>query len=365
MNRTIPVPYDCVLGMIQSHARRDDLAFQEKVGGVIRELNLSNRPGEAKLLRDSLGGFGTSGGTGAERIRRNERKPDTTLAMMNTFFPATRATHGGEPLISRPVRTVATDDLVLAPVTAVALEKIKMEYRNRKRLAEAGLAPASRVLFWGPPGCGKTLAAHWLANELGLSCGIVRLSAVITSYVGETAANLQKIFRQANAEPMVLLLDEADAVAKKRESRNDVDELKRVVNSLLQNMDEIEAGKSIVVFASNHQHLFDSAVWRRFDEVVEFPLPSLPERLALLKRLTNGLRFSGKLETVARATGGASFADIARVCAEAAKTAVLRGTDESVDVKTLTTIWKDWQQRQTDAAGGDTGKPNPKRRSHR
>lgn len=351
--------------MIQSHARRDDLAFQEKVGGVIRELNLSNRPGEAKLLRDSLSGFGTADGTGAERARRNERKTDTTFAMMSTFFPATRATNGGEPLISRPVRPVVTDDLVLMPATADVLEKIMQEYRNRQRLAEAGLVPASRVLFWGPPGCGKTFAAQWLANELGLPCGIVRLSAVITSYVGETAANLQKIFRQANAEPMVLLLDEADAVAKKRESRNDVDELKRVVNSLLQNMDEIEAGKSIVVFASNHQHLFDSAIWRRFDEVVEFPLPSPPERLALLKRLTSGLRFSGKLETVAKATDGASFADIARVCSEAAKTVVLRGTGESVDVKMLVASWKDWQQRQTGAAGGDTGKPTPQRRPRR
>jgi len=347
MSRTIPISYDNVLGMIQSHARHDDRAFRQKAESIISELCISNRPGEAKLLRDSLDGFNSTNG----------KHVNTTLTMMSSFIPANRlGSVNGDALISRPSRKVADDDLVLATPAATALAKIVAEYQNRHRLAEAGLKPVSRVLFWGPPGCGKTLAAHWLANELNLPFGVVRLSAVITSYVGETAANLQKIFRQANEMPQVLLLDEADAVAKKRDSRNDVDELKRVVNSLLQNMDELEPGKSIVVFASNHQQLFDSAIWRRFDDVVEFSLPGLAERLRLLKRLTSGLKLSGSLEIVAKRTANASFADIARMCAEVAKIAVLRKTT-TTDTKALLAIWKDWSGKQANAASG-TAKVN-------
>jgi SpoVK/Ycf46/Vps4 family AAA+-type ATPase len=270
--------------------------------------------------------------------------------MIPQIKPVLGSLRNGEPLITYPVRQVSTEDLILSSTTRSSIEKILREYCSRTRLEEAGLAPSSRILFWGPPGCGKTLTTQWLANELGLTFGLVRLSAVITSYVGETASNLQKIFQQANETPMVILLDEADAIAKNREDRNDVGELKRVVNSLLQAMDELKPGRSIVIFASNHQHLFDPAIWRRFDEVIEFPLPAQPQRLALLTRLTSGLKITGPLTTVARQTASASFADITRICSEVAKAGVVQGNERNeIPVTALIAAWKDWKSRQTAA----------------
>jgi SpoVK/Ycf46/Vps4 family AAA+-type ATPase len=338
MKRTIPVSYDFFLGMIQSHASQDHSGFQKKAEAIITELSLANRTGEAKMLRHTLS-LSPIGGNPA------------TATMTPQIKPVLGSLRNGEPLIAYPSRKIATEDVVLTPTTRSRIEKILAEYRSRTRLAEAGLAPSSRILFWGPPGCGKTLTAQWLAGELGIPFGLVRLSAVITSYVGETASNLQKIFQQANETPLVILLDEADAIAKNREDRNDVGELKRVVNSLLQAMDELKPGRSIVIFASNHQHLFDPAIWRRFDEVVEFPLPAQAQRLQLLTRLTSGLKINGSLNSVAQKTTSASFADIARICSEVTKASIIQNPiQRDIPASDLVAAWKDWQERKNAAS---------------
>ncbi|WP_052361977.1 AAA family ATPase [Geminisphaera colitermitum] len=348
MKRTIPISYDSVLGMIQTHARQDDVGFRKNAETIITYLSTSNRPGEASLLREFLSPLVATNG----HIPQTRKGPNGTTAT-STMNPAPIPIHSLssdiKPLIaSPPPRRVSSEDIILAPTTRRALEKILAEYTSKNRLEEAGLMPSTRLLFWGPPGCGKTLTAHWLANQLNLPFGIVRLSAVITSYVGETSANLQKIFRQANDTPMVLLLDEADAIAKNREDRNDVGELKRVVNSLLQAMDELQPGKTIIIFASNHQYLFDTAIWRRFDDVIEFPLPGKEQRLEYLRRFTSGLRITGTLPTLAQNTTTASFADLARICQEASKTAILSGTNQTTTA-ILTDIWRDWKNKQNSA----------------
>ena len=163
-----------------------------------------------------------------------------------------------------------------------------------------------------------------VATELSLPLNIIRLSSIISSYVGETAANLQRAFSAANQMEMVLLLDEIDALAKDREDRNEVGELKRVVNSLLQMMDEANLGKSLIIMASNHQYLLDPAIWRRFDDVVSFPIPTPSEREAYLKSLTNGLVLVGSLKDLAKDLTGFSFADIERIVNEGAKDKVLQ-----------------------------------------
>jgi AAA+ superfamily predicted ATPase len=139
-----------------------------------------------------------------------------------------------------------------------------------------------------------------LAHELGLPVGVVRLNAVISSFLGDTASHLHRVFNLANTTPMVLLLDEVDAVGKNRDDPNDVGELKRVVNSLLQAMDTFDSSKSIIIAASNHQYLLDPALWRRFDALIEFPLPGKTEREIYLQRLLNGVEFDGSLEYSAR-----------------------------------------------------------------
>ena len=154
----------------------------------------------------------------------------------------------------------------------------------------------------------------------------------------------------ADQTPMVLLLDEADAIAKARDDANDVGELRRVVNSLLQGLDSLAPHRSLIILASNHSHLFDSAVWRRFDDVIEFPLPGQTERLAQLKHLASGLRLKGSLLTAARQMAGFTFAEIERAVMDVAKTKIL-DRSETVLVEAIVAEGKRWRRKMQAAAG--------------
>ena len=232
--------------------------------------------------------------------------------------------------------------VTLSTVTKIRLQRILEEHRNRSRLRQHGYAPKAKLLFWGPPGTGKTLCAHYLACELGLPIGVLRLNSVISSFLGDTAAHLQRVFNRANNTPMVLLLDEVDAVGKNRDDHNDVGELKRVVNSLLQAMDSFDGANSILVAASNHQYLLDPALWRRFDDVVSFPLPEYQEREEFVRYLLNGVKVEGALTTIVRQMNKLAYADIERITIEAVKTMILEGR-ETVAIKDISRELNAWR----------------------
>lgn len=140
-------------------------------------------------------------------------------------------------------------------------------------LLEAGLSPTKAMLFFGLPGLGKTLAARWIALKLDLPLLILDLSAVMSSYLGRTGNNVRNVFDYAKGTNCVLLLDELDAIAKRRDDGSEIGELKRLVTVLLQEIDDWPSG-GLLLSATNHPKLLDPAVWRRFDLVVEFPMPS-------------------------------------------------------------------------------------------
>ncbi len=303
----VPIPeiLDSVRKLVVAHANHDDTGFSKSTETIIRELTMSNRPSEAKVLRDALR---LAQGNGSKGLAPLQALPRTSESAI-TFVP------------DRYTR----EELFFRADTQNALDRVILEHRSASKLAQGGLQPKRKLLFWGPPGCGKTAAAHLLAVELSLPCGIVRLGSLITSFVGETGSNIQKIFTVADSRPMVLLLDEADAIAKARDDRNDVGELGRAVNALLQAMDYFAPKYSVVILASNHSHMFDPAVWRRFDEIVEFPHPGHKERAAQLRFLTGGLNIVGDLEAAARKLRLCSYADIDRGVREVAKTKLLTG----------------------------------------
>ena len=151
----------------------------------------------------------------------------------------------------------------------------------------------------------------------------MQLSSLISSFLGETASQLQNVFDLAASRPLVLFLDEFDAVAKERDDPQDIGELKRVLNSLLQAIDKFNAPESLLIAATNHDNLIDRALWRRFDDCVEFGLPSNQERLIQLKRLLSGVHIDGSLATVTRTAANMSFADIERAAVDAIKTMIL------------------------------------------
>lgn len=228
--------------------------------------------------------------------------------------------------IKEPVRRL--EDVVLSDENASLLDELLQEHHRVETLQSFGLHPADKILFCGPPGCGKTLTAEVLASELGLPLAIVRIDSVISSLLGETAANLRQVFDFVSTVPMVVLFDEFDAMAKERSDEAEHGELKRVVNAFLQMLDAYE-GKSILVAATNHERILDSAVWRRFDEVLVFELPNLEQLRRLLSVKLRGLRREFEIDDARITTlfKGMSHADVERVLRRAAKDMVLAGKE--------------------------------------
>ena len=167
------------------------------------------------------------------------------------------------------------NDIILSAANARVLLGLVNEFRRADDIRRHGLTVRSKLLFCGPPGCGKTMCAEIFAAELGLPLFVVKLDRLISSYLGETAANVRKIFEFARKQTCVLFFDEFDALARARDDSAEHNELRRVVNSLLLFIDRIQP-KGFLIAATNLDRSLDPAVWRRFDEVIWFEKPSPP-----------------------------------------------------------------------------------------
>ncbi len=219
-------------------------------------------------------------------------------------------------------------DIVLSNFAQSSLDDIILEHNRADTLRSYGLQPAGKLLFCGPPGCGKTLAAEVIASALSLPLVVVRLDSVISSFLGETASNLRKVFDYISKHPTVALFDEFDALTKDRGDSADHGELKRSVNAVLQMMDGYR-GESIIIATTNYESLLDKAVWRRFDEVIQFEAPSIEQIKRLLSIKLSGVRRNFEPDDIAIASSfnGMSHADIERVLRRAVKEMVLSGSE--------------------------------------
>lgn len=301
--------FDLLSQLFQAFREHDDSAFRRVAKNIIDDEIGAKNHSRAKVLQDALGAI-------------EKKSNGHTLAAL----PKDRRFGSQLFEIHQPCEQQQREPL-LATDARRQIARVIDERRNQLKLASHGYKPKSRLLFWGPPGCGKTMTAHYLATQLQLPVALVRWHAVVSSFLGESTAHLQQLFDAASHTPMVLLLDEFDTVGKDRDDPNDVGELKRIVNGLLQAMDSFRNTESLVIAASNHQYLLDPAIWRRFDDVICFPFPTQTARLEFVHDTLNGIVSDLSHEVLAKKFNGRSFADIERVLIEAVKTAILDDRD--------------------------------------
>ncbi|HVF74257.1 MAG TPA: ATP-binding protein [Acidimicrobiales bacterium] len=295
-----------VKALMRSHQQGDDRAFHSAAEALIED----ERRKRHDLLANELTAILQEPTSGKRPLHVSSLKP----------LPKTR---DDLPLLSISQPSVTFQDLVLPADVSSVLESVVDEFRQRSMLRAHGVRPRSTLLFVGPPGCGKSVSGAAIAGELGLAIARIQLATVVSSYLGETARNLEQIFTFLNSGSWVLQFDEFDMLGRERSDRSDHGELRRVVAAMLQIIDENNAD-SVFVATSNHPGLLDSAVWRRFDEVVEFPLPDEAARAALIRLKLRGVRADLKPTEEARRMEGLSAADIESVCLNAIRLMVRR-----------------------------------------
>lgn len=219
------------------------------------------------------------------------------------------------------------NDLILSKAVEDKLIDFMETVKNKDKMEQIGLEFNMSLLLYGYPGCGKTSAAKYIAAQLGLPLVVARLDTLISSLLGNTAKNIHKIFEFAKKQPCVLFIDEFDAIGKARDDQHELGELKRVVNSLLQNMDEY-CQNGILIAATNHHELLDNAVWRRFQTVIEMPKPELAQIEKMINKLPNFIDVSqiklSQWKKVYDALLGLSYSDIKNILNNMVKKLVLK-----------------------------------------
>lgn len=219
---------------------------------------------------------------------------------------------------------------LLSPELEDSFSQIIQERKQSERLASLGLLPTRSAIFVGKPGVGKTLTARWLASKLGLPLYVLDLTTVMSSLLGKTGSNLRAALDFSKQGPCVLLLDEIDAIAKKRNDDTDIGELKRLVTVMLQEIDEWPPS-GLLLAATNHPELIDPALWRRFDLVIEFKLPALNQiKEAVTQFLGPDLSvFKRWLDILVLIFSGESFSDIERSIQRFRRTLALSDASDS------------------------------------
>ena len=223
------------------------------------------------------------------------------------------------------------DNLILSDSVQEMLNDFRDTVKSKNKMMSLGLEFRNTLLLYGPPGCGKTSAAKYLASELNLPLITARFDTLISSLLGNTAKNIHRIFDFAKQQPCILFLDEFDAIAKARDDAHELGELKRVVNSLLQNIDDFSQ-EGILIAATNHAQMLDSAVWRRFQTVIELPKPGNDEIRRFIDQFPKVVSESGinepQWKKITESMSGLTYSDIRDIVQNVLKKAVLKEKSE-------------------------------------
>lgn len=302
---------DHIKALIRSHSEGDEERFYAIALQVAAQAARQGHTKMAKELRDLV-----------DRAKAHGNPPAQGQKTKPVPIVQPRGELAG--LLTASFPTIRLADMALDQSVRSRLERILLEQRQREKLRAHGMSPIQKLLLVGPPGTGKTMTASALASELGIPLFTIRLDGLITRYLGETAAKLRLIFDAIQQTRAVYFFDEFDALGSERATKNEVGEIRRVLNSFLQFLEQDDSD-SLVAGATNHPQILDKALFRRFDAVIEYGLPSadiseqvMRARLALLN--TSQVDWSGAVE----AAEGLSHSEVTRACEQAAKNAILQ-----------------------------------------
>ena len=232
--------------------------------------------------------------------------------------------------------SVKLSDLVVSSNILDRVKRIINEFKNRAKLNKHNLQNRRKILFSGAPGTGKTMTASIIANELHLPIYVVLMDKIVTKYMGETSAKLRQVFDFIEDNPAIYLFDEFDAIGGQRNTDNDVGEMRRVLNSLLQFI-EMDQSDSMIVAATNNLKLLDQALFRRFDDVIHYQLPTEQEKIELLKCRFNGKLSKADVELIVSHLDTLSHAEINQACLDAIKESIIKNIaiDSALIIKTV------------------------------
>jgi SpoVK/Ycf46/Vps4 family AAA+-type ATPase len=319
------VKADLLKRVFRAIATDDEVAVGKLLDTIVQE---ERKKGHV-ILADQLENITKSKTRDSARSRSYQQPLPTNQAVAATtnFQSLTELPNSKRsqlPLVTAIPRQQLRHHIILPPAVEQRFQRIEREYAARDRLAHHGFSYKQKILLYGLPGCGKTMSAERLAWTTGLPLLKVRFDTMVSSYLGETASNLREIFEVAAKSPCLLFLDECDSLAKSREDINEVGEMKRVVNTFLQILDEYDSSSGLLVAATNLDKSLDMAVWRRFDDAIEVPKPTETELEALLKQtLITMAKAEIDWQSIIKKMAGFSAAQAVRVAQDAAKRAIL------------------------------------------
>lgn len=300
---------DQVKALVRSHAAKDDARFYAVALQVAAHASRSGQSKFAEELKALI-----------EQVRKSsEELIPRPVAPSPIALP--RGELSGMLDVSYP--TYRFSDMALEPAVLDRLNRVVSEQRQRARLLSFGVQPTRKLLLVGPPGTGKTMTAGALAGELRLPLFHIQLDGLITKFLGETASKLRLIFDAVEATRGVYLFDEFDALGSDRSSKNEVGEIRRVLNSFLQFLESYQS-ESVVIGVTNHPELLDSALFRRFDYMVKYELPDdiIIEEI-LRSKVASIDRNPRDWAEVAISARGLSHSDIVSACLSAIRDAIL------------------------------------------
>lgn len=295
--------------LIRSHGEGDDEHFRAIAMQIAAA---SAKKGNARLAQELRGLL--------DELRRTQAPAGHPRAV-----PIARPAGELASLVTASYPSLRLADMVLTDEVHHHLFQVVEQYRQRDLLCSHGLSPKRKLLLVGPPGCGKTMSAAAVAGECGLPLMAVQLHGLITKYMGETAAKLHVVFDAMGRTPGVYLFDEFDAIGAERGARNDIGEIRRVLNSFLQFL-ERDDSDGIVIAATNFAGMLDKALFRRFDDIIRYSPPTTTAIKQLVENRLAAFDLADvKWRSIQSAARGLNHGEITRACEEAARQAVLRG----------------------------------------